>query len=112
MATAVHLARKSGTPKMADLQADASLAAVAVELAPLLSSKPLALVTGSDVAAALEPNHPGTTPENDPVNYMWYWDDHIQEWVRQCLLTVVVTVPQGAGVDPIVVRVEDRAQYV
>lgn len=111
MATAVHVSRLHGTNSMPALQADTALVTVTSELESLLASKSIALLTGPEVLAVLEPLHPGAALANDPPLYWWYWDERIQEWVRCCQTTAAVTLPQGEGGDPIVVRIEDRAKY-
>lgn len=111
MATSVHLSRLHGTNTMPALQGDTELQGISSELESLLSSKPIATLTGQQVLAVLSPLYPGATLASDPVLYWWFWDERAEEWVRCCQTTAVVTVPQGAGADPIVVRVEDRAVY-
>jgi hypothetical protein len=93
------------------LQGDTALVSISGELENLLAAKPISLLTGQQVLDVLAPLHPGTTLAADPVLYWWYWDERIEDWVRCCQSTAVVTVPQGASIDPIVVRIEDRAIY-
>lgn len=111
MATAVHLSRLHGTNTMPALQGDTALAVLASQLEALLASKPLALLTGADVHAALAPLHAGTALTYEAPLYWWYWDEVLQEWVRYCQTTAIVSVPQGDDADPIVLRIEDRAKY-
>ena len=112
MATSLALARTLPLRPLSALQNDAFLWQVGESIRPLLASKPLLLVTGSEVEQQLAGDFAGTSATVEPAGYQGYWLEPPGKWVIVCDSVTTVRVPDPSRPDdPVLVRVAESATY-
>jgi hypothetical protein len=94
------------------LQRDDDLWTVAQELEAYLAGEDLSRLTADDIAEHLTTLHKEVSVIVEPGYYWFYWDDQHEVWVRVCESPATVSVRDAANEDPILVLVEESAQYL